>query len=463
MRSPTEFSLPVSAQHEPVGNDRVPTIRFEEQTKYIKGENTMKGTFKKAVALGSAIALVGGLAACGSSSGDGTAELKFQTWNLKNEKFTDYFEGLIDQFEKENPGITIKWVDQPADNYEDKLSTDAAAGELPDVVDMGPEPAYTLASAGILLNLADAVPEAEDDFLPAAWDAATLKGTDLEEGTYGFPWYLNSGPTFDNKAVLEECGITVDPNDPPTKQDDIFAMADTFGSNCGGKYALTSGIPSIQDFGMYGVELMNKDHTEFTFNNAKGVEFVQHYLDMYHAGAFTDDMLNSSTSGESKSFNGGTQAFMNGNAYSVDDIRKNAPKVFENLAITDFIANTKPNMFMEMLTVNATSKHQEEAIKFARFVTNSDNQLAFDKKANVFPSSKGTIDDKFFNPSDDTMDAEAMRMSADQIRNGEIWGPAQFTSACSTMLREEIAQALQGKITAKEALDATVKYCNERL
>ena len=307
---------------------------------------------------------------------------------------------------------------------------------------MGPEPAYTLASAGILLNLADAVPEAEDDFLPAAWDAATLKGTDLEEGTYGFPWYLNSGPTFYNKAVLEECGITVDPNDPPTKQDDIFAMADTFGSNCGGKYALTSGIPSIQDFGMYGVELMNKDHTEFTFNNAKGVEFVQHYIDMYNAGAFTDDMLNSSTSGESKSFNGGTQAFMNGNAYSVDDIRKNAPKVFENLAITDFIANTKPNMFMEMLTVNATSKHQEEAIKFARFVTNSDNQLAFDKKANVFPSSKGTIDDKFFNPSDDTMDAEAMRMSADQIRNGEIWGPAQFTSACSTMLREEIAHKI---------------------
>lgn len=163
----------------------------------------MKGTFKKAVALGSAIALVGGLAACGSSSGDGTAELKFQTWNLKNEKFTDYFEGLIDQFEKENPGITIKWVDQPADNYEDKLSTDAAAGELPDVVDMGPEPAYTLASAGILLNLADAVPEAEDDFLPAAWDAATLKGTDLEEGApTGSPGTSTPAPPSITKRCL---------------------------------------------------------------------------------------------------------------------------------------------------------------------------------------------------------------------------------------------------------------------
>ena len=162
----------------------------------------MKGTFKKAVALGSAIALVGGLAACGSSSGDGTAELKFQTWNLKNEKFTDYFEGLIDQFEKENPGITIKWVDQPADNYEDKLSTDAAAGELPDVVDMGPEPAYTLASAGILLNLADAVPEAEDDFLPAAWDAATLKEPTLRKAPTGSPGTSTPAPPSITKRCL---------------------------------------------------------------------------------------------------------------------------------------------------------------------------------------------------------------------------------------------------------------------
>ena len=96
-------------------------------------------------------------------------------------------------------------------------------------------------------------------------------------------------------------------------------------------------------------------------------------------------------------------------------------------------------------------------------MTNSDKPAGIRQEGERVPVFEGTIDDKFFNPSDDTMDAEAMRMSADQIRNGEIWGPAQFTSACSTMLREEIAQALQGKITAKEALDATVKYCNERL
>lgn len=421
----------------------------------------MKVTIKKAIALASAATLAVSLAGCGGDASSDGIELRFQTWNLKNDKFTSYFEDLIDQFEQEHEGVTITWVDQPADNYEDKLSTDAAAGELPDVVDMGPEAAYTLANGGMLLNVAEAVPEAEDDYLEAAWEAATFKGPELEEGTYGFPWYLNTGPTYYNEALLEECGVA-DMGAPQT-QDDIFAMADTFGANCGGKYALTSGIPSIQDFGMYGVQLMNEDKTEFTFNEPLGVEFVQHYIDMYNAGAFTDDMLNSSSSGESKSFNGGTQAFMNGSAFSVDDIRQNAPTVFETLGITNFVANTNPNMFMEMLVVNSTSEHLDLAIELARFVTNSENQLAFDKQASVFPSSKGTIDDEFFNPTDDTMDAEAMRMSAEQVRNGVIWGPPQFTSAVTNYLREQIALALQGQLTAQEALDATVEYANERI
>ncbi|RGU87791.1 ABC transporter substrate-binding protein [Bifidobacterium adolescentis] len=421
----------------------------------------MKVTIKKAIALASAIAMAGTLAACGGSDTAGSTTLKFQTWNLKNEKFTSYFEDLIAKFEKENQGVTIKWVDQPADNYEDKLSTDAAAGELPDVVDMGPEAAYTLANGGILMDISKEAPDAKDDFLDAAWQAATFKGPDLEEGTYGFPWYLNTGPTYYNKALLEECGIGTDKT--PKTQDDVFSMADTFGKNCGGKYALTSGIPSIQDFGMYGVQLMNKDRTEFTFNNKKGVDFVQHYIDMYNDKAFTDDMLNSSSSGESKSFNGGTQAFMNGSAFSVADIRQNAPKVYEHLGITNFVANTNPNMFMEMIVVNAATKNKDLALKFARYVTNSENQLSFDKKASVFPSSKGTIDDEFFNPKGDSMDDEAMRMSAEQVRNGRIWGPPQFTSAVTNYLREQIALALQGKLTAKEALDATVKYANERI
>ena len=115
-----------------------------------------------------------------------------------------------------------------------------------------------------------------------------------------------------------------------------------------------------------------------------------------------------------------------------------------------------------MMTVNANTKHKDMALKLAKFVTNSKNQLTFDKKANVFPSSKGTIDDPFFNPSGDDMNAVGMRMVAKQVREGRIWGPPQFT-VVGNRFREQIVLALQGKVTPKQALDNIVEYANGRL
>ena len=119
-------------------------------------------------------------------------------------------------------------------------------------------------------------------------------------------------------------------------------------------------------------------------------------------------------------------------------------------------------MMLEMITVNANTKHKDMALKLAKFVTNSKNQLTFDKKANVFPSSKGTIDDPFFNPSGDDMNAVGMRMVAKQVREGRIWGPPQFT-VVGNRFREQIVLALQGKVTPKQALDNIVEYANGRL
>lgn len=172
--------------------------------------------------------------ACGDSGGQGSddasgassemsGEITFQTWNLKNEKYTPYFEGLIDAFESEHPGTTVTWVDQPAEGYQEKASADAAAGSLPDVIDMGPEAAYTLGQAGAILDIAEADPEAKDLYLPKAWEAMTFEG--LGGGTYGYPWYLNTGPSFFNTTLLEQCGL--DPANLPTTYDELFEQATT--------------------------------------------------------------------------------------------------------------------------------------------------------------------------------------------------------------------------------------------
>ena len=97
-------------------------------------------SMKKILAIAGAGAMLVSVAACGSgTAGDdgGKKEISFQTWNLKNDKYTPYFEALIKAYEKDHPDVTVKWLDAPSDGYEDKLSSQAAAGELPDIVDGG--------------------------------------------------------------------------------------------------------------------------------------------------------------------------------------------------------------------------------------------------------------------------------------------------------------------------------------
>lgn len=396
----------------------------------------------------------------GSSSSDGlSGEITFQTWNLKNERFTPYFEDLIDAYEEANPGTTIRWVDQPAEGYQDKLSADAAAGSLPDVVDMGPESAYTLAQAGALLDLAETAPEAEGEYLDKAWEAMTFDG--LGGGTYGFPWYLNTGPSFFNTALFEQCGL--DPEVLPETYDELFDQAETLAAACPDK-SMIARLPVIEMFGEYGVPLMNEDATEFTYNDERGVEFVERFRDLYQAAGLNEEALNNLQTAELDDFKSGQLAYLPGSSYTFNDLAETAPDIHENLAIGPRINNAAPMMYIESLVVNANSDHHELAIDFARYVTNAENQMEFAQAASVFPSSAGSLDDPYFTEDDGDQATQVRLEAAQQVKEAVVWWPPAFSgSADADMLREQIAQALLGDKSVQDALDASVEYSNERL
>lgn len=403
------------------------------------------------------------VAGCGSDDGggggDGAGSITFQTWNLKNEKFTPYFEELIADFEAANPGTEIRWVDQPAEGYQDKLSADAAAGSLPDVVDMGPEAAYTLAQAGVLLDVAEADPDAEGMYLDKAWEAMTFDG--IGGGTYGYPWYLNTGPSFFNTALFADCGL--DPEALPESYDDVFDQAETMAAACPSA-SMIARMPAIENFGTYGVELMNADATEFTYNNAEGVEFVERFRDLYQAAGLTAEALNNLQTAEVEEFKAGNLAYLGGSSYTLNDLRDTAPDIYETLGIGPAVANVEPNMYIESLVVNAASDDVELAKEFARYVTNAENQMSFAQAASVFPSSEGSLDDPWFIDDDGTDETKVRVESAQQVREAVVWWPPAFSSSTdANFLREQIALAILGDKTVQEALDASVEYSNERL
>lgn len=186
------------------------------------------------------------LTACAGGGGGGTGEpvdtsgelsgtVKFQTWSLKNENFSPYFEALIAAFEDENPGVTIEWLDQPGDGYQDKVLSQANSNTLPDVINLPNDIAYPLADAGILLDLEAAKPELAEVYVPGAWEAYQYPGI---EGTYGLPWYLGTDLSWWNGAELEKYGADI--NNLPTTNEDMLALATEIGEASNGQMPLLS-------------------------------------------------------------------------------------------------------------------------------------------------------------------------------------------------------------------------------
>src|SRR5699024_6417390 len=188
----------------------------------------------------------------GAAEGEVNGSITFQTWNLKG-GYEDYFTQLISDFEEEYPEASVEWRDLPAEGYSDKVSADAAAGVLPDVVDMSTTGAYTLGSAGQAVDLSEAMPRVENNYLPAAWDATTFPS--LDGATYGFPWYVNTGPYFFNTQLFEQCGL--DPENVPATYDELFEQAEVMAANCDDA-TMIGHLPTIETFGEYGVQLMNE-------------------------------------------------------------------------------------------------------------------------------------------------------------------------------------------------------------
>lgn len=61
-------------------------------------------------------------------------------------------------------------------------------------------------------------------------------------------------------------------------------------------------MPTVEDFGRYGVELMNKEGTAFAFNDAKGVELLTKYKELYDAKALDPQALTATPESSGKKF-----------------------------------------------------------------------------------------------------------------------------------------------------------------
>jgi len=164
-----------------------------------------------------ALALPGckGGSEAGPSGGGGAKEISFLTMQL-SPTFDEYFKGIAAQFEAAHPGVKVKWLDYPFQNYETKVMTALMGPNPPDVINFGSESVPTFAESGHLLDLETVLPpEVFQEYLPNMIE----EGCKSQGRIHALPWYLATFLTMYNTEIFKEAGIEL--TGPPNYIDDL--------------------------------------------------------------------------------------------------------------------------------------------------------------------------------------------------------------------------------------------------
>ncbi|WP_416405267.1 ABC transporter substrate-binding protein [Arthrobacter sp. LFS091] len=145
------------------------------------------------------------LTACGggseAKSADGKVELRFAWWG--GDKRAQVTQAAIAAFEAENPNIKIKPEYGDWSGYWDKLATQVAANDAPDIIQMDEKYITEYSTRGALLDLS------KYKIDTSKLDAAALDAGKSEKGLTGIAAGINAATILANPAVFKAAGVAL--------------------------------------------------------------------------------------------------------------------------------------------------------------------------------------------------------------------------------------------------------------
>ena len=391
-----------------------------------------------------------------------TREIEFWTMQLQPQ-FTNYFNKAIAQFEKENPGVKVRWVDVPWSAMESKILASVSAKTAPDVVNLNPDFAALLAERNVWLELDDLVTESEKSlYLPKIWQASQL-----DNKTFGIPWYLTTQITIYNTALFEEAGI----EQAPVTYAKLAEVAKTIKEKTG-KYAFfVTFLPEdssqvLESFVQMGVQLVDEEG-KAAFNTPKGREVFQYWVELYQNELLPREVLTQGHQRAIQLYQAGETAMLFSGPEFIRAIAENAPTIAEVSQPAPQITGEtgKKGVAVMNLVIPRQTDVPELALKFALFVTGDRNQLAFAKEANVLPSTVAALEDSYFQnlPEDAASSDRARIVSASQMAQGEVLIPViEDLKDLKEAIYDNLQAAMLGDKTVEKAVADAALQWNQR-
>jgi putative chitobiose transport system substrate-binding protein len=393
-----------------------------------------------------------GVVSCLKSPSTKTPQLEFWTMQLQP-KFNDYFKDAIGKFETANPGIKVHWVDVPWGAMQGKIQAAMGAKTAPDVVNLNPDFAIQLAARNAWLDLDPLLTKGESkEYLANVWQAGTLNGK-----AFSLPWYLTTNITIYNQELFTKAGIIK----PPTTYQELAQTAKQIKEKTG-KYAFFTTFVAedsndvLESLVQMGVQLVDKQG-KAAFNTPAGKAAFQYWVDLYKQGLLPKEALTQGHQQGIQLYQAGETAMLSAGAPFIDTIAKNAPQIAKVSAVAPQISGQtgKKSVAVMNLVIPRTTKTPDAAVKFALFITNASNQLAFAQASDTLPSNVKSVADykaKLVS-SDKSALTQGKSISAEQLSQAEILiPPLKNLNLLKKAIYENLQAAMLGEKTVEQAV-----------
>lgn len=151
---------------------------------------------------------------------------------------------ILDEFEKENPGIKVKLLG--GSQEEQKLLTMILSGEAPEVIQVPYRYVQALGGQGAFVDLTKDFSKNKDNFYEQLWNLAEVDGK-----LYGYPWMGHTIQLVYNKTLFEKAGLTK----APETWEELYEYAKK----------LTIDKDGDGKIDQYGIGLVGKQHHDITW------------------------------------------------------------------------------------------------------------------------------------------------------------------------------------------------------
>jgi putative chitobiose transport system substrate-binding protein len=391
------------------------------------------------------------------------ATITFWTYFL-SPTFDPFIECTIARFEEQYPGVTVEWEDHQA-TYLDDYRNAINAGTQPDVANLSNNEGWVreFAQAGVLLNLSENAPqEIIGQYFPNLFEDNTVDGD-----SYQFPWYQAIAVELINTRIYEAAGL--DPADFPTSISEIPALCQTIkdetGTLCDIRLTVNNYLSQMAYEG--GVQVMNEDGTEFTFDSPEGVAWLQMYVDMVAAGTVDTDALTTALDRVALLiFSAGQAAFYQTGPQLIRVVKDSNPDLYDSLALAPLPLGesgvTQPTSMA--ISVKADTEFPNASMALAAFFTGPRAMLDFAKIVPIYPSTPSAFDDPFFSEEPELIEDSARPLAREIIENQRnIMPPIPEAADVNDIVRQAVEAALFGGVPAQDALTDAVNQANALL